>query len=101
MTDDTVRRKQSEAARKHAQQQAEYYHSAEWRAQQEQNQAEARERLRDTPERREQQRSAYLLDVFRQQEWDAEDRADAEKVAAYAEKLAAGRRKERGIKDDG
>ena len=67
----------------------------EWQRKSEQYQRDATQRLADTPEKREQQRTEYLEEVRRQERWDAEDRDDDEQAERYRETLRDKRRKER------
>lgn len=98
MSDQALRRQQSAAARKQAEarQRATAPDNPAWRATQEQNIAQANQRLADTPERRAQTKEWYLEQVRRHERWDAEDAADAVEVERFAERRREARRKERG-----
>lgn len=97
MSDAAIRRQQSAAARKQAEarQRATAPDNPAWRATQEQNIAQANQRLADTPERRAKAKEEYLGQVRRQERWDAEDAADDAEFAGLREKRRELRRKER------
>lgn len=97
MSDDALRRRQSDEARQRAiaRAYATDQSNPEWQRQMAKNQAEAAQRLADTPERRKRMRDEYLEEIRRRERWDAEDRADEEEFEDLREKRREQRRKER------